>query len=150
MDTITDGMQQHHKFCDEVFADAEDAARENRWADCAAAFGRFRHSIESHLDAEEQIIFPAFEQRSGMFGGPTQVMRSEHTQMRGLLRQMDEAVQAKDRDGYTGAAETLLVLMQQHNMKEENILYPMCDQVLAGDTALLTEVAGALEQTQAA
>jgi hypothetical protein len=24
----------------------------------------------------------------------------------------------------------LLILMQQHNMKEENILYPMCDNAL--------------------
>ena len=28
-------------------------------------------------------------------------------------------------------AETLLIMTQQHNMKEENILYPMCDQHLA-------------------
>ena len=25
------------------------------------------------------------------------------------------------------------MLMQQHNMKEENILYPMCDQALAAE-----------------
>ena len=31
-------------------------------------------------------------------------------------------------------ADTLLIMMQQHNMKEENILYPMCDQHLAGET----------------
>jgi len=28
-------------------------------------------------------------------------------------------------------------MMQQHNMKEENILYPMCDQHLAADLAAL-------------
>ena len=27
-----------------------------------------------------------------------------------------------------------MIMMQQHNMKEENILYPMCDQHLAGET----------------
>jgi hypothetical protein len=30
-----------------------------------------------------------------------------------------------------GNAETLLIMMQQHNVKEENVLYPMCDQHLA-------------------
>jgi iron-sulfur cluster repair protein YtfE (RIC family) len=26
-------------------------------------------------------------------------------------------------------------MMQQHNMKEENMLYPMCDQHLSGELA---------------
>jgi iron-sulfur cluster repair protein YtfE (RIC family) len=38
---------------------------------------------------------------------------------------------AKDADDYAGNTETLLIMMQQHNMKEEHVLYPMCDQHLA-------------------
>ena len=34
-------------------------------------------------------------------------------------------------------AESLLIMMQQHNMKEENVLYPMCDQHLVGEPAVL-------------
>ena len=145
MTSFTDRMQDHHKHCDDEFAAAEDAAREGDWSACESAFASFRDSIEAHFASEEGIIFPAFEQRSGMFGGPTQVMRSEHTQMRGLLAQMAQALAQKDGDAFGGAAETLLVLMQQHNLKEENILYPMCDQVLGGDAQLLAEVGAALE-----
>ena len=65
-----------------------------------------------------------------MSGGPTEMMRYAHEQMRALLAQMREACAARDADAYGGAAETLLMLMQQHNMKEENILYPMCDRAL--------------------
>jgi iron-sulfur cluster repair protein YtfE (RIC family) len=36
-----------------------------------------------------------------------------------------------DRDEILEVGETLLILMQQHNMKEEGILYPMVDQHLA-------------------
>jgi iron-sulfur cluster repair protein YtfE (RIC family) len=32
------------------------------------------------------------------------------------------------------------VLMQQHNMKEENILYPMCDRGLAAQSDALGPV----------
>ena len=46
-----------------------------------------------------------------------------------------EALAAQDAEDYAGNAETLLILTQQHNMKEENVLYPMCDQHLAGETA---------------
>jgi iron-sulfur cluster repair protein YtfE (RIC family) len=50
---------------------------------------------------------------------------------------MNEALVARDAENFAGAAETLLILMQQHNMKEENILYPMCDQALAGQAESL-------------
>jgi len=41
------------------------------------------------------------------------------------------ALAAKDVDTFLGAAETLLILMQQHNAKEEQIVYPLSDQLLA-------------------
>ena len=65
--------------------------------------------------------------------GPTRVMRAEHAQMRELLAAAGEALAAEDADDYAGNAETLLILAQQHNMKEENVLYPMCDQHLAAE-----------------
>jgi hemerythrin-like domain-containing protein len=66
--------------------------------------------------------------------GPTQVMRMEHVQMRALMDDAAAALANGDADDYLGLAETLLIMMQQHNMKEENILYPMCDQHLAAET----------------
>jgi iron-sulfur cluster repair protein YtfE (RIC family) len=42
------------------------------------------------------------------------------------------AVANADHDRYLGLSETLNMLMQQHNLKEENMLYPMSDQVLGG------------------
>lgn len=78
-------------------------------------------------------MFPAFETRTGMTQGPTAMMRSEHRQMTDLLKQMAEAAARKDSDAFLGDAETLLIIMQQHNMKEEQMLYQMADQVLAGE-----------------
>lgn len=140
MDSLTIGMQDHHRHCDDAFALAEESAQRGDWPACSDAFDKFKASLEAHFDTEEGVIFPAFEQRSGMFGGPTQVMRMEHIQMRGLLGQMAQACEGRDKAAFGGAAETLLVMMQQHNLKEENILYPMCEQVLGDDAALLGEV----------
>jgi hemerythrin-like domain-containing protein len=69
-----------------------------------------------------------------MSSGPTQVMRMEHEQMRDLMQEMANAVAAGNQDSYLGLSETLNMLMQQHNLKEENMLYPMSDRVL-GATA---------------
>jgi iron-sulfur cluster repair protein YtfE (RIC family) len=39
-------------------------------------------------------------------------------------------LQSQDAEAYLGHSETLLLLMRQHNMKEEQVLYPMCEQHL--------------------
>ena len=55
----------------------------------------------------------------------------EHQQMRNLLARMSEAVSSGDREEILEVGETMMILMQQHNVKEEEILYPMADQHLA-------------------
>jgi iron-sulfur cluster repair protein YtfE (RIC family) len=135
-------LPDHHRHCDELFAAAEEAALRGDWDAAGPAFERFNAQMIAHFDAEETLLFPAFETATGSSAGPTRVMRYEHDQMRGLLAQMAAACEARDSRGYGGDAETLLMLMQQHNMKEEHILYPMCDQSLGAE---LERVAAKIE-----
>jgi hemerythrin-like domain-containing protein len=145
MNYISQILPAHHKHCDELFAVAEEAAQSGNWALCGEECGRFVRDMLAHFDAEENLLFPAFEAATGMSGGPTQIMRMEHGQMRELLGQLEAAQRAKDAETFAGVAETLLILMQQHNMKEENILYPMCDQALGAQVERLSEqIAGEL------
>ena len=44
---------------------------------------------------------------------------------------MSEALSNGDREEILEVGETMIILMQQHNVKEEGILYPMADQHLA-------------------
>lgn len=127
---LTEPLREHHKHCDDLFAAAESSVAAAEWARAGALFGEFAAALENHFHTEETVLFPAFDAATGMSGGPTRVMRYEHAQMRDLCAQMAEALAARSAEGFSGAAETLLVLMQQHNMKEENILYPMCDRTL--------------------
>lgn len=128
--SLTAPLQRHHQQCDTLFARAEHAAEQGDWTACAAAFEDFAAQIERHFGTEEDVLFPAFETATGMRNGPTQMMRMEHGQMRGLIGQMRATLAARDAEGFGGGAETLLILMQQHNIKEENILYPLCDRAL--------------------
>ena len=54
-----------------------------------------------------------------------------YQQMRNLLERMSEAVSNGDPEEILEVGETMMILMQQHNVKEEGILYPMADQHLA-------------------
>lgn len=149
MPAISQILPPHHTHCDDLFSAAEEAAQKGDWGACEESQTRFSAELLAHLAAEESLLFPAFENATGMRHGPTQMMRLEHEQMRDLVGQMNAALAARDRDAFGGAAETLLILMQQHNMKEENILYPMCDQALAGQVdALGAELVQRLEEAQ--
>lgn len=143
MTTIHDFLTDDHRRCDDRLAAAEQALAANKPAEAVQALGDFRAAMLAHFAAEEETLFPAFELATGISGGPTQVMRMEHSQIRMLLDDAVDALQAGNSDDYQGIAETLVIMMQQHNMKEENILYPMCDQHLVADSpALLERMAG--------
>ena len=78
-----------------------------------------------------------------------QVMRGEHIQLRELMASAEQALFSRDGETYAGEAETLLIMMQQHNMKEENVLYPMCDQhLLERAGALLPILQGAIHPSR--
>ena len=146
MSLPTEVLPDHHRHCDDLFVAAEESVQRGDWPAATAAFLRFHDQMKAHFDAEESLLFPAFEAATGSSAGPTGMMRYEHEQMRSLLAQLEEACETRDGDTYGGVAETLLMMMQQHNMKEENILYPMCDQALGGDAERVgSEVGAALE-----
>jgi hemerythrin-like domain-containing protein len=134
MTTIYESMSSDHRRCDDLFAAAEQAAGAGDWEAAAADFNAFREATERHFAMEEGVLFPDFEQRTGQDMGPCAVMRMEHQQMRGMFQAMGEAVDAKDKDAYLGHADTLMVYMQQHNLKEEQMLYPMMDQVFGAES----------------
>lgn len=130
METITDLLTEQHNVCDVLFAEAEQAVAAQNWALATDHFNAFHHATADHFEREEQVLFPAFEKATGNTQGPTAVMRFEHTQMRDLFEQMKNALNQQDSDDYLGLSESLLMLIRQHNAKEEQILYPMTDRIL--------------------
>jgi len=137
MTTLTRPLREHHKLCDELFASTEAALAAKDWARADALTQAFGAALETHFRCEEETLFPAFEAATGNTSGPTRVMRGEHAQMRELCGRLRNALAAADAAEFSGVAETLLIFMQQHNMKEENILYPLCDRGLAAEEASL-------------
>jgi hemerythrin-like domain-containing protein len=144
MTGIGNYMIDHHKECDGIFARAEEAVGGADWTRAQAEFEAFARQMDRHFDMEDNLLFPEFEKKTGHAGGPTQVMRMEHDQMRVVMHEMRAALEARDAEQYLGLSETFLVLMQQHNFKEEGILYNMIDQVL-GDQ--VEKLVGLMEST---
>ena len=127
---ISQFMTQEHRDCDTGFAKAEQLVADGKWEEAEQAFMEFANDTLRHYKREEEELFPAFEAQTGSAEGPTQVMRYEHEQVKGLIGKLAEAVESQDRDAYLSLCESMMILLQQHNMKEEQMLYAMCDRVL--------------------
>ena len=139
MSSIKEFLTADHRRCDELFALMEEKANSST-QDAIETCKEFIHQTEKHFQREERVMFVEFETKTGITEGPTQMMRHEHTQMRNLMKQMLEALEAGDKEKFFGYSETLMILLQQHNMKEEQMLYPMAQQHLGGDSDRVVEM----------
>ena len=126
-------LTAEHRHCDDLFAALEAAMDKENFEKAKTLFAEYEKEVLEHFDVEEQKLFPAFEARTGMTSGPTMVMRMEHSQIRGLLSEMKDAIFHGQPEIFFSLSETLLIMTQQHNMKEENVLYPMCELHLGAD-----------------
>ncbi len=139
MSTIKDYLTTDHSRCDELFAAMEDMANKDISAS-KEVYLEFSGATERHFQMEEKVMFAEFEQKTGMTEGPTQMMRHEHAQMRNLMSQMGDAIDAGNKDKFFSLSETLMILLQQHNMKEEQMLYPMAQQHLDAESSRIVEM----------
>ncbi len=112
-------LSADHRRCDDLFSAAENGVHHGDWSGAADSLRCFLEGTLRHFEIEETILFPAFEARTGSAMGPTRIMRLEHEQMRALLTDLNKDMEARDREHYLGSSETLLTMLQQHNLKEE-------------------------------
>lgn len=132
---ISQFLSADHRDGDRSLVALEGAVDGASWAAAENHLSAVAASLERHFSAEEGVLFPALEARHPMASGPTSVMRSEHAQMRQLLQELQSALGRRDTEDCLGLCETLLLVLQQHNTKEEHILYPMADSALGGEAA---------------
>jgi hemerythrin-like domain-containing protein len=132
-------FEQDHRDCDARWADVEELLDTQDIDAARPAWVKFDAGMRRHIAMEEEVLFPALESAARMGGsGPTAVMRMEHQQMRGLLDQIAASIESDNSEQALDIGDTLLMLIQQHNIKEEGMLYPMAENVLAGHWAKLS------------
>ncbi|MCA9399988.1 MAG: hemerythrin domain-containing protein [Candidatus Omnitrophica bacterium] len=117
-----------HDELDAHFHDYRNLKRED-YKKAKESFMKFESDLQRHIIWEEDILFPLFEEKTGMHNsGPTFVMREEHRQIKDYLKQIYAKVEQNDPETDT-EEESLLELLKSHNQKEESVLYPAIDQV---------------------
>ncbi len=141
---VSEYLGGDHRRLDALLAEATELAEGEAWDRARALFGEFACGLDRHIDAEEKVLFPRFEELAGTGHGPTRVMRAEHIAIRDLMDQVRAAL--KDEDAKR-SAEWLRALagdLETHNRKEEGVLYPGVDAAI-GDERELDRLVEALQ-----
>jgi iron-sulfur cluster repair protein YtfE (RIC family) len=93
------------------------------------AFREFKMGLQRHILWEETVLFPMFEEKTGMHDhGPTAVMRVEHREIGRRLEALHEKVRTRNLDS-DQEEQNLLQALVVHNQKEETVLYPAIDRL---------------------
>jgi hemerythrin superfamily protein len=126
--TISTFYELDHDRLDELFKAFQQFKRSD-FSKAKEAFREFKFGLQRHIVWEEDLLFPLWEEKTGMSdGGPTFVMRNEHRQIGRLLEAIHDKVADQNPD-CDQEEQALLNLLGSHNMKEERVLYPAIDQV---------------------
>ncbi len=98
-------------------------------------FKDFLRGLKRHIVWEEDVLFPIFEERSGMKDeGPTAIMRQEHRLIGAALEALHDKVRRADA-ACEKEARQLTDTLLHHNFKEERVLYPTLDQMIRPEEA---------------
>lgn len=125
--SVSDYLESDHVRLDRMLKQVERLLAARDLAGSASLFGEFAGGLNRHIDAEEQVLFPEFERRTGITGGPTTVMRAEHLEIRSWMARVAERLEANDATAARSAIAQLTAALSDHNMKEEHVVYPMTD-----------------------
>lgn len=125
MKTVMGFMGEDHDRLDGIFREFKSAKNTDK-NKAKSLFHEFKIGLQRHIVWEEDILFPLFENKTGMRDtGPTAVMRMEHKKIRDFLEKMHHSlvknIESKDFE------EGLIEVLTEHNNKEESILYPWID-----------------------
>jgi iron-sulfur cluster repair protein YtfE (RIC family) len=130
--TISAFFGQDHDRLDALFTTYQSLKR-TEFDKAKEAFKEFKFGLQRHIVWEEDLLFPLWEDKTGMSeGGPTFVMQAEHRQIGEQLDAIHQKVTAQNPDT-DREEQTLLATLGSHNMKEERVLYPAIDQVTTAD-----------------
>src|SRR5215467_13146631 len=128
MNTISVFFQQDHDRLDALFQSFQ-ALKRHDMEKAMEAFKEFRGGLERHIVWEEDLLFPLWEEKTGMSdGGPTFVMRAEHRRIGQHLEAIHDKVAEQNLES-DHEEQVLLDLLSSHNMKEERVLYRSIDEV---------------------
>ena len=132
METFSELLESDHRRLDAIAGDLYAMIEDGELERAEGAFADLDEGLRRHIRVEEEVLFPLFDQRTLMIG-PSRVMRHEHRAIERMLSDLGRALGKCNQPDAAAALNELLHTLEQHNLKEERVLYPHTDRALPDD-----------------
>lgn len=104
----------------------EDLTGDDRWDEATEIVMRQKAHLVHHIDVEERIVYPAFEEVADAEGRRTLAfLRKRHQELPVFFDELADAVAAHDHEGVQDTLETLLRIVADHHATEERDVFPL-------------------------
>jgi iron-sulfur cluster repair protein YtfE (RIC family) len=130
IESISAYLGWDHEQIDLIFEDARRMVDDGEAERAEDTFREGAERLGRHIRIEEEILFPLFAERTGLFG-PVHVMRGEHREIERVLGGLLAALAGGDLGRAAALHDTLREVIGVHNQKEERVLYPRTDEALS-------------------
>jgi hemerythrin-like domain-containing protein len=149
MQKVSNYLARDHDRCDGLYADAVARVAAHDWEQASVSFLEFAEAMRRHVEMEERVVYPAFEELLANTAAPTQALHAEHQLLSEIMYRMSMAIKRRDVIEFSDHADTFRLTTEQHNRKEEGILFPMFDKLLRPRYNELVQAMDGLHNDQA-
>ena len=127
-----------HKVLKEVFLQHQEALLDGNLVRAKERLAEFERRLLHHIWEEETLLLPVYERAGAIPGGPPVLFTGEHKRMQELLAGFKQTLSSLEQDPDSRKRGILWLLdrqatfknlMDHHDQRETNILYPALDRV---------------------
>ena len=127
-----------HKVLKEVFLQHQEALLDGNLVRAEERLAEFERRLLHHIWEEETLLLPIYERAGAIPGGPPVLFTGEHKRMQELLAGFRQTLSSLEQDPDSRKRGILWLLdrqatfknlMEHHDQRETNILYPALDRV---------------------
>lgn len=131
-ESITRLVAWEHDRLDGLLVEATRQVEAGQLQHAKSLFRPFDEGLRRHIRLEEEVLFPAFEARTGVGpGGSLLPMRTEHRSIEAQLTRMRTALEVGDAAEYGEGLNHLHSMLGPHHLREEHVLCPTMDDLLS-------------------
>lgn len=131
--SITSCLKSDHDRLDRLLEETVSVLERRDLRALRLRFPELARQLRDHMRFEEEFMFPIVERTLCNAEGPTCVMRRDHQEIEDRLAGMTAALYLGDLAAFRDEHLALTLSLENHNGREERVLYPAIDRILDDD-----------------
>ena len=122
-----------------LLGELNDACDTQNWHIMKRSLKELIRQLKYHMAQEEEVLFPAYDERTGPPHMPTMLLRKVHRDVIKILAELLSAIKVENLHVTQKLVAELQQAMLQHHEKEEKVFLPMASHILCEEREALSE-----------